>query len=79
MNVFELRDRLVRDYAKYIGSFIRIRDERVTGIDERQCQTALQAALLAGYRCEPNPQTGLPAFAFRLHQPYVSGGHGRFR
>ncbi|MBL8199863.1 MAG: DEAD/DEAH box helicase [Chromatiales bacterium] len=30
MNVFELRDRLVADYANYTRSFIKIRDERVS-------------------------------------------------
>src|SRR5439155_20794780 len=29
--------------------------------------------LLAGYACEPNPETGFPAFAFRVHQ-FLSRG-----
>jgi len=29
MEVFDLRRRLVEDYASYIGSFIRIRDARL--------------------------------------------------
>jgi hypothetical protein len=29
MNVFDLRDRLVRDYASYISSFIQIRDPKI--------------------------------------------------
>jgi len=32
MNVFELRDNLVRDYKSYINSFIAIRDERIKGV-----------------------------------------------
>ena len=35
MNVFDLRQRLVNDYAKYTRSFIKIRDERIrTKVDE---------------------------------------------
>lgn len=30
MDVFELRERLVRDYQSYISSFIQIRDSRIT-------------------------------------------------
>jgi hypothetical protein len=29
MNVFEVRNRLVADYSKYIGSFIQVRDEKI--------------------------------------------------
>ena len=29
MDVFQFRDRLIRDYASYISSFIQIRDERI--------------------------------------------------
>jgi hypothetical protein len=32
-----------------------------------------QQWLLAGYACEPNPDTGTPPFAFRLHQ-FISPG-----
>jgi hypothetical protein len=42
MNVFELRERLVGDYADYTGSFIAVRDERI-------CQavgTELESGLL---------------------------------
>ncbi|MGI8551604.1 MAG: DEAD/DEAH box helicase, partial [Dehalococcoidia bacterium] len=44
-----------------------------TGVDEECCAAALQASLLAGYRCAPNANTGLPPFAFRLHQ-FISRG-----
>lgn len=38
-----------------------------------ECTKAIQTALLAGYQCEPNPDTGLKPFAFRLHQ-FISRG-----
>jgi ATP-dependent helicase YprA (DUF1998 family)/very-short-patch-repair endonuclease len=40
---------------------------KLTGVPEARCVEAIQAGLLAGYACE-QPETGLPAFAFRLHQ-----------
>ncbi|MBW2072408.1 MAG: DEAD/DEAH box helicase [Deltaproteobacteria bacterium] len=42
------------------------------GVPESQCIRAIQEGLLAGYRCE-HPETGFPAFAFRLHQ-FISRG-----
>jgi len=36
------------------------------------CETAIRSALLAGFSCK-NPDTGFPAFAFRLHQ-FISKG-----
>ncbi len=45
----------------------------LTGIDEQTCAEAIQRWLLAGYKCEPNPLTGFPPFAFRLHQ-FISPG-----
>lgn len=42
------------------------------GLDEGICAKAIQDALLAGYRVR-NPDTGFPAFAFRLHQ-FISRG-----
>lgn len=44
----------------------------VTGVPPEQCVQAIQATLLAGYAV-PNPQTGFPTFAFRLHQ-FISRG-----
>jgi len=36
MNVFDLREQLVRDYSSYIGSFINIRDPRIREyVDEK--------------------------------------------
>lgn len=46
---------------------------RVTGLAEDQCVGAIRGGLLAGYTCEPNPETGFPAFAFRVHQ-FLSRG-----
>jgi hypothetical protein len=45
----------------------------ITGIDPQQCVLAMQRGLLAGYACAPNPETGFPPFAFRLHQ-FISRG-----
>ena len=39
-----------------------------TGVPEERCVEAIKEGLLAGYRCEPHPDTGFPVFAFRLHQ-----------
>ncbi len=46
---------------------------RTTGEPVEQCIQAIQNALLAGYACEPHPETGRPPFAFRLHQ-FISKG-----
>ncbi len=45
---------------------------RLTGLPEDRCVEAIQQGLLAGYSCK-NPETGFPAFAFRLHQ-FISRG-----
>jgi ATP-dependent helicase YprA (DUF1998 family) len=45
----------------------------LVGVDGDRAKRAIQAALLAGYQCERNPDTGFPAFAFRLHQ-FISRG-----
>lgn len=42
-------------------------------VDVDQCSRSLEIGLLAGYKCEPNPETNFPPFAFRLHQ-YISRG-----
>ena len=46
---------------------------KLTGQPVEQCVEAIQQALLAGYACEPHPETGAPPFAFRLHQ-FISKG-----
>jgi ATP-dependent helicase YprA (DUF1998 family)/very-short-patch-repair endonuclease len=43
------------------------------GADEQRCIQAIEEGLLAGYTCDPNPDTGFPVFAFRLHQ-FISRG-----
>jgi ATP-dependent helicase YprA (DUF1998 family) len=39
----------------------------VSGIDKARCEAHLRQVLLAGYNID-HPRTGLPLFAFRLHQ-----------
>jgi ATP-dependent helicase YprA (DUF1998 family)/very-short-patch-repair endonuclease len=46
---------------------------RLTEVPAEHCAEAIQRMLLAGYECEPNPETGRPPFAFRLHQ-FISKG-----
>lgn len=43
-----------------------------TGVPENRCAEALTRLLMTGYGI-PNPETGLPTFAFRLHQ-FISRG-----
>ncbi len=47
------------------GAAVRL--ERLTGVPFERCSAAIRAQLLAGYRAR-HPETGFPAFAFRLHQ-----------
>ncbi len=44
-----------------------------TGQPPDRCADVIREGLLGGYRCERNPETGFPAFAFRLHQ-FISRG-----
>jgi ATP-dependent helicase YprA (DUF1998 family)/very-short-patch-repair endonuclease len=46
---------------------------KATGVDEARCAGAIMEGLLGGGRCGTDPETNLPAFAFRLHQ-FVSRG-----
>ncbi len=69
-------DRLVRTTPKSIsrekdGAAAQL--SRLTGVPIERCIEAIQQALLAGYACEPHPETGAPPFAFRLHQ-FISKG-----
>jgi ATP-dependent helicase YprA (DUF1998 family)/very-short-patch-repair endonuclease len=41
MNVFDLRDRLIGDYATYISSFIQIRDQRIRDYVDQELQRGL--------------------------------------
>jgi len=45
----------------------------ITGVAEARCIEAIQEGLLGSYICQPNPETGFPPFAFRLHQ-FISRG-----
>jgi len=45
----------------------------LTGLPEDRCAGSIEEGLLAGYSCEPEPRTGRPPFAFRLHQ-FISRG-----
>lgn len=46
---------------------------QLTGQPVERCAQAIRDGLLGGYQCERNPETGFPAFAFRLHQ-FISRG-----
>jgi ATP-dependent helicase YprA (DUF1998 family)/very-short-patch-repair endonuclease len=73
--VSEREGRLVRTTPKSISGERGAARElgNVTGELYEHCVEAIQRALLAGYACEPHPETGLPPFAFRLHQ-FISKG-----
>ncbi len=67
--------RLIRSRPKGISSEQGAARELVqlTGLPEDRCVAAIQEGLLAGYECEPHPETGYPVFAFRLHQFFSRG------
>lgn len=67
--------RLIRSEPRRIsGESGAARDlHNSTGVDYERCVESIQESLLAGYSCEPNPETGFPPFAFRLHQ-FISRG-----
>ncbi len=46
---------------------------QITGAPLEHCVAAIQRTLLAGYECEPIPETDRPPFAFRLHQFITRG------
>src|SRR2546425_5555705 len=73
--VVEQEGRFVRTSPKSIsgdkGAAQALSD--LTGEPVECCVEAIQQALLAGYECEPHPETGTPPFAFRLHQ-FISKG-----
>jgi hypothetical protein len=48
-----------------------------TGVDKNRCAKEIEKALLAGYTCEPDPETKFPVFAFRLHQ-FITRGESVF-
>jgi len=67
-------DRLVRATPRSIsgseGASQKLHDQ--TRVDQQLCQRHIERTLLAGYQVL-HPQTGFPAFAFRLHQ-FISRG-----
>lgn len=66
----ENSNRLIRAHPKSItgenGAAKKLQE--LTGAPIEQCVNAIQNALLSSYACQPNPETGFPPFAFRLHQ-----------
>ncbi len=66
-----LRRRRPRSITGKDGAAMEL--SRLTGVGEDRAKRAIEEALLAGYTCERNPETGFPAFAFRLHQ-FISRG-----
>src|SRR6202043_2565664 len=46
---------------------------QLTRLPIERCVAAIQRCLLAGYECKPDPSSGRPPFAFRLHQ-FISKG-----
>ncbi|GHO84906.1 DEAD/DEAH box helicase [Dictyobacter formicarum] len=73
--ITERGGRYVRTVPKSIegerGAAIEL--SNLTGAPVERCIEAIQQTLLAGYECEPHPETGRPPFAFRLHQ-FISKG-----
>lgn len=45
----------------------------LTDFPVETCKTVIEKYLLGGYDCEPDPDSGRPPFAFRLHQ-FISRG-----
>ena len=67
--------RLIRSQARSVRGLEGAAQElcRLTGLPEDRCAEAIEEQLLASYGSEPNPDTGFPVFAFRLHQ-FISRG-----
>lgn len=68
----EKNERLTRQEPRSIQTAAEELSE-ITGINEAACEVTIRNWLLAGYQCEPNPNTGFAPFAFRLHQ-FISPG-----
>lgn len=68
-------NRLVRSKPRNISGQDGAAHElsRLTRFPLERCAAAIQEGLLAGYSCEPDPDTGFRPFAFRLHQ-FISRG-----
>ncbi|MDI6817045.1 MAG: DEAD/DEAH box helicase [Actinomycetota bacterium] len=67
--------RLVRSTPKSISGPSGAARElsTATSVSQDICADAIRKGLLAGYTCEPDPETGRRPFAFRLHQ-FISKG-----
>ncbi|MBN8595971.1 MAG: DEAD/DEAH box helicase [Anaerolineae bacterium] len=68
----EKEDRLVRQIPQSLKQAAQELSNQ-TGVSEASCEQVIKQWLLAGYHCEPNPDTGFAPFAFRLHQ-FISPG-----
>ncbi len=74
-NTFGLRkteEKFVRQEPKTIPTAAQDLSQ-LTAVAPSVCAEIIQGWLLAGYRCEGHPETGLAPFAFRLHQ-FISPG-----
>jgi ATP-dependent helicase YprA (DUF1998 family)/very-short-patch-repair endonuclease len=69
-------DRLVRQQPKST-ELAAEQLHQLTEVGVDQCAEAIRVGLLGGYLATPNPETGFPAFAFRLHQ-FISRGDAVF-
>jgi len=68
----EKEGRLARQEPRSIESASEDLSE-ITGSNKEICAQIIQQWLLAGYSCQPDPDTGYVPFAFRLHQ-FISPG-----
>lgn len=68
----ELDGRLARQEPRSIQSAAEELSQ-LTGVATETCANIIQTWLLAGYECEPDPESGYVPFAFRLHQ-FISPG-----
>jgi len=63
----EKEGRLTRQEPRSIQTAAKALSQE-TDTDEATCEVVIKKWLMAGYRCEPDPNTGFAPFAFRLHQ-----------
>ncbi len=67
--------RLIRTTPRSIagpdGAATQLSD--LIGVPPTRCAEVIEQQLLGSYHCAANPETGLPVFAFRLHQ-FISRG-----
>ena len=73
--VQRVNGRLARSTPRSIGGADGAAQQlsQLTGVDAPTCAQVIQHWLLAGYQCDPNPESGFRPFAFRLHQ-FISPG-----